>query len=302
MAGTFACAMIAGRLMHMSRVQLALAQGVALSTVSGNLQPIQEGSWTKRMQPGWSAACGITAAVLARQGFIGPMEAYEGKYGLFSSCFLGAHAPGADLARITSDLGTKWEFPRASIKLFPACHQLHAFLNAAIELKQLHSIDAGDITSVEALVADAAVPIVCEPLAAKRMPSSSYAAQFSLPYSIACALARGVFGLEELAESSYSDPELLRLAQKVSYQIDPKSEFPAARSGEVVLRMKDGRTLSLRQRISPDEPAPADAIIEKYMQNTEFVISPSRAKAIQDMVMNIDELPNAATAVNCLTN
>src|SRR5688500_4727760 len=64
--GTFACSLVAGRLMQLSSSQLALAQGIALSTAAGNLQPMQDGSWTKRMHPGWSGVCGITAASLAQ--------------------------------------------------------------------------------------------------------------------------------------------------------------------------------------------------------------------------------------------
>jgi 2-methylcitrate dehydratase PrpD len=42
-------------------------------------------------------------------------------------------------------LGERWEFTRASFKLFPACHHTHAFLNAAIKLKQQHRVHAEDI-------------------------------------------------------------------------------------------------------------------------------------------------------------
>lgn len=297
--GAFACTLIAGRLMQMSHSQLMMAQGIALSTAAGTLQPLQDGSWTKRMHPGWAGVCGITAASLAGQGFVGPSEAYEGRFGLFPA-FLGEHASNLDLSLATSGLGEHWEFPRASVKLYPACHQLHAFMNAVIGLKRQHSIDASQVESVRALITEAAVPVVCEPVAARQKPENSYAAQFSLPYAIACALARGRFGLEEIDESSYTDSKLLELAKKVRYEIDPNSGFPKTRSGEVFIQMKNGQVISRRENIDPDEPATAEAIGEKFMNNTKSAMSPQRAMKIRELILNMERIPDARTITHAL--
>ncbi len=297
--GTFACTLVAGRLMQMSAQQLAMAQGIALSMASGNMQPMQDGSWTKRMHPGWSGAAAITAASLARRGFVGPAEAYEGRFGLFPH-FLGEHFKNANLALVSDKLGERWEFPRASIKLYPACHQSHAFMNAAIALRKEHQVQAEDVESIRALVAAPAVPLICEPLEAKRAPTSSYAAQFSLPYGIACCLVRGKFGLGELEESAYSDPALLSLARKVGYEIDPNSGFPKFRSGEVIIRTQGGRELSRRESVLPDEPAAAAEIVEKFMENAKLVMSPSRAKQIRDALLNVEQFDNVRTLTHML--
>ena len=132
-AGAFGSAVAAGRLMKLNAEQHMLAQGVALSLTSGTLQPLQEGSWTKRVHPGWAGASGITAAAFARAGYVAPAQAYEGHFGLYS-CFLGEHKASAQPQAVVEGLGESWEFTRTSIKLFPACHQLHAFMNCAIKL------------------------------------------------------------------------------------------------------------------------------------------------------------------------
>jgi len=41
MVGAFACTLLAGRLMQLSRSQLFMAQGIALSMASGNMQPVR---------------------------------------------------------------------------------------------------------------------------------------------------------------------------------------------------------------------------------------------------------------------
>src|SRR5690606_123822 len=76
--GAFGCAIVAGKLFGASDEQLAMAQGIALSVGSGSLEFLSDGAWTKRMHPGWAAVAGITAAALAKQGFVGPARPYEG--------------------------------------------------------------------------------------------------------------------------------------------------------------------------------------------------------------------------------
>ena len=39
---------------------------------SGIIEYLAEGTWTKRMHPGWAAASGLKAAKLAKSGFLGP--------------------------------------------------------------------------------------------------------------------------------------------------------------------------------------------------------------------------------------
>ena len=84
MVGVFGAALAAGRLAGMTEAQLAHAQGIALSMASGSLQFLDDGAWTKRMHPGWAAVAGISAAALAQQGFQGPAEPYEGRFGLYA--------------------------------------------------------------------------------------------------------------------------------------------------------------------------------------------------------------------------
>jgi 2-methylcitrate dehydratase PrpD len=149
-------------------------------------------------------------------------------------------------------------------------------------------------------IAEPAVPLICEPLAAKRRPDSSYAAQFSLPYGIACCLTRGRFGLAELEQSSYSNAALLALAQKMDYEIDADSGFPKFRSGEVIVNLKDGRKLSKRESIQPDEPATDEAILEKFMATATSVMSAARAHRIRTAILDIEGLEDTRTLTRML--
>ena len=289
----FASALIAGKLMGLDAEQLVMAQGNALSTsASSSRQYSQEGAWTKRLHPGWGAAAGITAAAMARGGFIGPREVYEGEYSLYRT-LTGTRFDDCDLSLATKDLGVVWESARVAIKPIPACHLVHACSDAAVALARANTIKGTDVKAIRALIPAQAVPIVCEPAAQRRRPVSSYAAQFSIYHAVAASLLRGKFGLAEMEPEVYNDPAILALGDKVTYEIDPQSEYPKYFSGEVVITLNDGRELRHREHINrgaADRPIVRDDVVVKYLDNAQMAISRARAEQVRDAVFDADSV------------
>jgi len=289
--GAFAAALAAGKLHGLDAAKLEAAQGIALSTAAGSLQFIEDGAWTKRFHPGWAGVGGITAAALAREGFTAPQAAYEGRFGLYKS-HLGALEAGCDYARATAGLGSTWETMNVAVKPFPACHFVHAFIDAAIALRR-QGADPSRVERIVALVPEGVVKAVCEPAAAKRRPANDYDAKFSVPYVIAAALRAGKFGLAELEESALRDPATLALAAKVEYQIDPAAGFPKHYSGEVVLRLSGGAELRHREQVNRgagDRPLTNAEVEAKFMGNAAFGGSSLRSAKIRDAVLGLEDL------------
>ena len=288
----FASALIAGKLMGLDTEQLVMAQGNALSTsASSSRQYSREGAWTKRLHPGWGAAAGITAAAMARGGFIGPREVYEGEYSLYRT-LTGTRFNECDLSLATKDLGVVWESARVAVKPIPACHLVHACSDAAVALASTHTINTTEVKSIRALVPAQAIPIVCEPAAQRHRPVSSYAAQFSIYHAVAASLVRGKLGLAEMEPAVYNDPAILALGDKVTYEADPKSEYPKYFSGEVVITMNDGRELRRREHINrgaADRPIVREDVVVKYLDNAGMVISRAHAEKIRDAVFSADQ-------------
>ena len=145
--------------------------------------------------------------------------------------------------------------------------------------------------SIRALIPAQAVPIVCEPAAKRRRPVSSYAAQFSIYHAVAASLLRKKFGLAEMEPEVYNDADILALGDKVTYEVDPRSEYPKYFSGEVVITMNDGRELRHREHINrgaADRPIVRDDILIKYFDNAQMAISRERATQIRDVVLSAD--------------
>lgn len=293
--GAFAASLVAGRLMRLSRARLVGAQGIALSLASGNLQFLEDGSWTKRIHPGWAAACGITAASLAADDIPAPREAYEGRFGLYRSHLPPAELAACDFSLATAGLGSVWEIDNVAVKPFPACHLLHGCADAAIALHRA-GVDPERVRSVRALVPEGVVKAVCEPLAAKRRPKSDYEAKFSLPYAVASGLARGRLGLADLLPEALVEPRIERLMDKVDYAVDAASTFPRHYSGEVVVTLDDGRTLNHRvavNRGNPDRPLSNAEIETKYFENCALTLADAAARRIRDLVLGLDSLASA---------
>ncbi len=288
----FASALIAGKLMGLDTEQLVMAQGNALSTsASSSRQYSREGAWTKRLHPGWGAAAGITAAAMARGGFIGPREVYEGEYSLYRT-LTGTRFDECDLSLATKNLGVVWESARVAVKPIPACHLVHACSDAAVALASAHTIAPAEVKSIRALVPAQAIPIVCEPAAQRHRPVSSYAAQFSIYHAVAASLVRGKLGLAEMEPAVYNDPAILALGDKVTYEADEKSEYPKYFSGEVVITMNDGRELRHREAINrgaAERPIVRDDIVVKYFDNAMMAISRVHAEKIRDAVFSADQ-------------
>jgi 2-methylcitrate dehydratase PrpD len=114
---------------------------------------------------------------------------------------------------------------------------------------------------------------------------------------------RGRFGLAELEEPALSDAQVLALADRVDYEPDPKSGFPKYYSGEVIVRLKDGRELAHREEINrgaADRPLSSEEIIAKFMDNAQLAVSTSRAGKMRDAILAMDESGSARELASVL--
>lgn len=302
MVGAFGSALTAGRLAGATAAQLAGAQGIVLSMAAGSLEFLEDGSWTKRLHPGWAGACAITAVALARSGFKAPPAAYEGRFGLFRS-HLQARAP-VELSRCAEQLGSLWEMRNVALKPYPCCHFNHAFADAALALRAAHGLLPEQIARITCRIHEGQVKVVCEPEASKKAPANSYDAQFSVHYAVCAALVHGRFTLDELEEEAIRDPRVLALTARTSYETDPASLFPRYYGGELVIETVDGRHLVHREphnRGSDAKPLSATDVERKFMDNATRVLSPARASHVLDLVMGLDAAPHVVALTDALS-
>lgn len=173
-------------------------------------------------------------------------------------------------------------------------------MNAAIKIAEAHAVEPAQVESVKALIAAQGINMICEPLEVKRAPHNSYVAQFSLPYTVACCLLRGEFGLADLEPASLKDFNTLELSRKLEYEVDPRAGFPEYRSGEIIVNLRNGKQLRQRENIMPDDLIPEADIERKFFRNAEMVMSKTRAGEIMAAILALENESDVRRVVELL--
>src|SRR5258708_4637742 len=70
--GAMAAAAAVGAALKLGPRQLVDALGIVGSMAGGIIEYLAEGTWTKRLHPGWAPQSGLRAAGLRRPGFLRP--------------------------------------------------------------------------------------------------------------------------------------------------------------------------------------------------------------------------------------
>jgi 2-methylcitrate dehydratase PrpD len=282
--GVFGGAAAAARVMGLSAAQIEDAFGIALSQSAGSLQFLKNGAWTKRFQVGWAAMAGLSAALLAREGFRGAGEALEGKAG-----FLRAYAPNPVPERAVRNLGTEFELMETAVKPYPSCRYGHANVDAALALRAEHGLKAEEITSVTMGLPNKGMLLVGAPLAYKQNPQNVVDGQFSGPFVVACALAHGHFGWDSYPKMNA--PELRALMPKIECVEDPEvqAEFPAYMSGKLTVRAR-GQVFTKMVVVPKGEPANFLTEAElraKFHGLADAVLGTAQATQLADAVVGL---------------
>lgn len=267
--GTVAAALGVGVARGLAARQLQDALGVAGSMAAGIIEYLADGSWTKRMHAGWAAQSGIKAAAMGAAGFRGPVSVIEGVHGLYA-----AFGPSIrpDYAVLTDGLGTRWEAANVAFKPYACGTMTQPFIDCAVRLAR-RGIRPEDVVSIECAVGEGTVHRLWEPLALKQRPPTPYAAKFSGPYTVAAGLVMRDAGLAAFTDAALADPQILALAGRVSYRIDPDDEYPRNYTGTLTVRLASGDVVTEHQpqlRGGTREPLGRADLVAKCAANLRF--------------------------------
>ncbi len=262
MASTLAVSVV----LKLDKNQIVNALGIAGSMAGGIIEYLAEGAWTKRLHAGWAAHCGLHAARIAREGFVGPRTVFEGTHGLF---FGFAHTADGKFSELTDKFGQEWRMEGLTFKPYATGTMNQPYIDCALRLAK-QGFAAEQVAEVLCETAEGYVHRLWEPLAAKQRPPNDYAAKFSTPFNIAVAFVTGGAGFEAFSERTVRDERILGLAGKVRYRIDPENPYPGRYTGHVRMTLKDGRVFEERQphiRGGVHEPLTSEDIEQKFRGN-----------------------------------
>ncbi len=290
--GTFGVAAGLSSVLDLTEKQIVSALGIAGSFTSGIIEYLAEGSWTKRVHPGWSANSGMNAALIAKSGFYGPRTVFEGEHGFFEAFAL--KEIERDYSHLTDGLGNRWENQNLAFKPFACGTMAQPFVDCAIKIrKKIKNLN--NISSITAKVGEGTVHRLWEPLKEKKKPSTPYSAKFSVPYCVAVGFVRGDAGLNEFNEKSINDKEILNLASKVNYEIDPNNEYPKNYTGTLICKTSENEFTEHQPcfRGGIKEPLTKDDIDKKYNANLNYSkISEENKKNLNNFIETLFTKPD----------
>ena len=242
------------------------ALGIAGSMASGIIEYLAEGTWTKRMHPGWAAQSGMRAALLARAGFNGPRTVLEGVHGLFNGF---ARSSDRDYDALVGDFGERWVTETLAFKPYPCGTMAQPYIDCARRLKA-RGIAAEDVQEFVCETAEGIVHRLWEPLADKQRPPNGFAAKFSIPYAVAAGFVHGAVGLSVFTDEAVRDAQVVAVAEKVRYVVDPDNPYPNNYTGHIRARLRDGTIIEERQphlRGGAHEPLTRQDVEDKFALN-----------------------------------
>jgi 2-methylcitrate dehydratase PrpD len=242
------------------------ALGIAGSMASGIIEYLADGSWTKRMHPGWAAQSAYRAVRLAQADFKGPTTVLEGTHGLFHGF---ANTTEGDFEAMLKDFGQEWIWTTIAFKPYACGTMAHPYIDCAREFRR-KGISLDQIVSIQCDTAEGIVHRLWEPLNIKHSPPNGYAAKFSIPYAIAVGLIHDDAGLGQYAEDIVERAEVRSLAAKVSYRIDPDNPYPKQFTGHLRITLANGEVHEHKQAFfkgGVDYPMSETDLMQKFLAN-----------------------------------
>lgn len=285
--GAFAAAAAAAVILQLEVDQVLSALALTLSQATATAQfKTSPQSDVRAVRDAFAAHAGLLATLLARKGVRGFEAPIEGPAGLFALYARGAYTPEV----ITADLGERWYGVEVSYKPWPACRGTHAFIEAALELRQAltlapHEVDAAHATGGPVQI------MLAEPRAQKLAPLRAIDAKFSLPFTVALALTHGEVALKHFAVDALDDPQVLALARRVRFTADPARSLADASSGVLELEAR-GRVHRLEVNTPlghPTHPLDEAALERKFRDCAAYAAEPLAAADLDTLVTQLQD-------------
>jgi 2-methylcitrate dehydratase len=286
----FVSPLVAGKMYDLSLDQMIAAVGISGSShftlggvVAGHLTNM------KNTADPLAAQAGVLAALMAREGYQGPVEVIEGKEGLFEVVNNVEWQP----EWLLKGLGEEFMITQCSYKAFPTEALTHQPISAALQVCQEHNLTAEDISEILVETTARGADILSDP--SKYQPTTKETADHSLPYVIAAAVADGNVLPDSFSDEKLKDPRIWDLLGKIKVVADPEIDamFPGVKRARVSITSNAGETHTAQvdhAKGSPENPMTDEDIVSKFRANAKGVLNPAQQDKVIDLTWRFDEL------------
>jgi 2-methylcitrate dehydratase len=236
-----------------------------------------------------ASQAGVIAALMAREGYSGPVEVLEGKEGLFEVLNNVEWHPEA----LLDGLGEKFLITRCGYKAFPTEALTHQPISAALQIRQEQHLAPDQIAEVLVETTVRGADILSDP--SKYKPKTRETADHSLPYVIAAALADGAVLPSSFSEEKLKDPVIWDLLGKINVIADPEIDalFPGVKRARVSITTTAGEKYTAQvdhAKGSPENPLTDEELVAKFRANAAGVLSPEQMDRAIEATWKFEEI------------
>jgi len=296
----FVSPLVAGKMYDLDLDQMVAAVGISGSShftlggvVAGHLTNM------KNTADPLAAQAGVIAALIAREGYEGPVEVIEGKEGLFEVLNNVEWQP----EWLLKGLGEEFMITQCSYKAFPTEALTHQPISAALQVCQEQDLAAEDISQILVETTARGADILSDP--SKYQPTTKETADHSLPYVVAAAVADGNVLPDSFSDEKLKDPRIWDLLGKIKVVADPEIDamFPGVKRARVSITTNSGETHTAQvdhAKGSPQNPMNDDEIVSKFRANAGDILSKEQQDQVIDLTWRFDELKDIGEYMSLL--
>ena len=286
----FVSPLIAGKLYGLGIDQLIAAMGISGSShftlggvVAGHLTNM------KNTADPLAAQAGVYAALMAQEGYEGPVHVIEGKEGLIEVL----NNVTWDTDALLDGLGDEYLITGCSYKAFPTEALTHQPISAALKVIREHEIHHDQIQEILVETTTRGADILSDP--SKYEPDTKETADHSLPYVIAAAVVDGNVLPESFEEHKLRDPDIRAILRKIKVVADPEIDalFPGVKRACVTITLQDGSKHSAQTdyaKGSPEDPMSDEDLFAKFRANADTTMSERRINHIIEQTMGFERI------------
>jgi 2-methylcitrate dehydratase PrpD len=295
-AGKLAAAAGVAHILKLDAERMQHCLGSAGTMAAGLWEFLRDAADSKQLHTGKAAADGLMAAYIARDGFTGARQIFEGKQGMAAGM-----SSDADINCLTDRLGTRWATAETSFKFHASCRHTHPAADALLALMQEQRLKPEDIVALTAHVHQGALDV----LGPVTDPQTIHQSKFSMGFVLALIANFGRAGLADFTDAALREQPLRAFHDRVAMVLDPEVDaaYPKRWLGRVSVVLKDGRTLE--QKISSPKGDPDNVLSRAELEDKAIRLGAYTGGATADemgrVIQRAWSLHDAADVRNWLT-
>lgn len=289
--GAVTGAVQASKLLGLDLETAGRAAGIAASMGAGLSQNI--GNMSMGLHAGNASRNGITAALLAKEGFTADPQPFEGRFGMLDAL---AGPGGYAIEWLTKDLGNPFMLinPGITIKPYPNCWAHHKVLQAVLELKNGKNIHAEEVDKIYVDLQSG------KPTYRYLLPKTDLEARYSLGYGIAVALLDGEITLRQYEDNRICSDEVRDMISRI---VDtPATDVAGLQTVKIV--MKDGTQYENRVMYSKGHPLHDPMTMketkDKYRLLAGMLLPEAKVEESMDMILNLETIEDFSAVMDVL--